>query len=155
MKAARLLALYPRSWRLRYGEEIAAILGEERLSLSLIVDLILGAIDAHLRASLVDAELHPLLGDLSVGGTPKMTTRIRTALVPAIFITGMLFCYFVLLPSALKSLVNFGSEVFDNQLRAADYVSFVTTLILGMFAVAFAAALVFAGRARKRRVAMR
>ena len=57
--------------------------------------------------------------------------------------------------SALKSLENFGSEVFDNQLRAADYVSFVTTLILGMFAVAFAGALVFAGRARKRRLAMR
>jgi len=155
MKAARLLALYPRSWRLRYGEEIAAILGEDRLSLSLVVDLTLGAIDAHLHAPLMEAEFHPLLGDLSVGGSPKMTTRIRTALVPAIFITGILFCYFVLLPSALKSLVNFGSEVFDNQLRAADYVSFVTTLILGMFALAFAGALVFAGRARKRRLATR
>lgn len=52
MKASRLLALYPRSWRLRYGEEIAAILGEERLSVSLVVDLILGAIDAHLHPEL-------------------------------------------------------------------------------------------------------
>src|SRR5436309_14599942 len=129
MKAARLLALYPRSWRLRYREEIAAILGEDRLSLRLVVDLTLGAIDAHLHAPLMDAEFHPLLGALRVGGSSKMTTRIRTALMPAIFITGLLFSYFVLLPIALDSLVNFGSEVFVNQLRAVDHVLYVPPLI--------------------------
>ena len=37
-----------------------------------------------------------------------------------LFVAGMLFCYFVLLPNALKFLINFGSEVIDNQLRASD-----------------------------------
>jgi len=37
---------------------------------------------------------------------------------------GMLFCYFVLLPNAIKFLITFGDEVIKNQLRAADYLSF-------------------------------
>jgi sec-independent protein translocase protein TatC len=49
-----------------------------------------------------------------------------------LFILGMLFCYLILLPSALKFLLNFGSEVIDNQLRAAEYLSFVTLFIVGM-----------------------
>lgn len=49
-----------------------------------------------------------------------------------LFATGMLFCYFVLLPNALKFLISFGSEVIDNQLRASEYLSFVTLFIVGM-----------------------
>jgi sec-independent protein translocase protein TatC len=49
-----------------------------------------------------------------------------------LFVGGMLFCYYVLLPSALKFLLNFGSEVIDNQLRASEYLSFVTLFIVGM-----------------------
>jgi sec-independent protein translocase protein TatC len=49
-----------------------------------------------------------------------------------LFLAGMLFCYFILLPNALKFLINFGSEVIDNQLRASEYLSFVTLFIVGM-----------------------
>ena len=49
-----------------------------------------------------------------------------------LFVGGMLFCYLVLLPNALKFLINFGSEVIDNQLRASEYLSFVTLFIVGM-----------------------
>jgi sec-independent protein translocase protein TatC len=49
-----------------------------------------------------------------------------------LFVTGMAFCYFVLLPNAITFLINFGSEVIDNQLRASEYISFVTTFILGV-----------------------
>ena len=49
-----------------------------------------------------------------------------------LFAAGMLFCYFILLPNALKFLINFGSEVIDNQLRASEYLSFVTLFIVGM-----------------------
>lgn len=49
-----------------------------------------------------------------------------------LFVVGMLFCYFVLLPSALHFLLNFGGEVIDNQLRASEYLSFVTLFIVGM-----------------------
>jgi len=52
--------------------------------------------------------------------------------VLALFVGGMLFCYFLLLPRALDFLINFGAPVIHNELRAADYLSFVTTFILGV-----------------------
>jgi len=65
---------------------------------------------------------------------PKERRFIRFMGLPVIglFIGGMLFCYFVLLPNAIKFLINFGEENIKNQLRAADYISFVTIFILGM-----------------------
>lgn len=52
--------------------------------------------------------------------------------VLGLFVGGMAFCYYVLLPNAIKFLINFGSEVIENQLRCAEYLSFVTTFILGV-----------------------
>src|SRR5439155_10377816 len=65
---------------------------------------------------------------------PKERRFVRLLGIPVIglFALGMAFCYFLLLPNAIKFLVNFGSEVIDNQLRASEYLSFVTTFILGM-----------------------
>src|SRR6266508_4350390 len=61
-----------------------------------------------------------------------------------LFVAGMLFCYFALLPSSLKFLVSFGSEVIENQLRASEYLSFVTTFILGMGVVFEVPVLIYA-----------
>ena len=61
-----------------------------------------------------------------------------------LFIVGMLFCYYGLLPSSLKFLVNFGSPVIENQLRASEYLSFVTTFILGMGVVFEVPVLIYA-----------
>lgn len=52
--------------------------------------------------------------------------------VLALFVAGMAFCYYLLLPNALHFLINFGSEVVENQLRCSEYLSFVTTFILGV-----------------------
>jgi sec-independent protein translocase protein TatC len=49
-----------------------------------------------------------------------------------LFLGGMAFCYFLMLPNALRFLLGFASDVFDNQLRASEYIGFVTTFILGM-----------------------
>ena len=65
---------------------------------------------------------------------PKERRFIRFMGLPVIglFLAGMLFCYFVLLPNAIKFLITFGSDVIHNELRAADYISFVTIFIFGM-----------------------
>ncbi len=65
---------------------------------------------------------------------PKERRFVRFMGIPVIFlfVLGMAFCYFVLLPNSINFLINFGSEVIDNQLRASDYLSFVTTYILGV-----------------------
>lgn len=49
-----------------------------------------------------------------------------------LFVGGMAFCYFLLLPNAIGFLFTFGSEVFEAAPRASEYISFVTTFILGV-----------------------
>lgn len=51
----RYVALYPRAWRARYGEELEAVLGEERLALRDRLDLVRGALDAHLHPAMPSA----------------------------------------------------------------------------------------------------
>jgi sec-independent protein translocase protein TatC len=53
-------------------------------------------------------------------------------LVPVLFITGVVFCYFVVLTPALDFLLSFNADEFNTQVRARDYYSFVTLLMLAM-----------------------
>ena len=53
-------------------------------------------------------------------------------LVPVLFITGVVFCYFVVLTPALDFLLNFNADNFNTQVRARDYYSFITMLMLAM-----------------------
>ncbi len=43
-----LTGLYPRGWRTRYGEEFEAFLGTQRLTPMMVIDIVLGALDARL-----------------------------------------------------------------------------------------------------------
>lgn len=47
-----------------------------------------------------------------------------------LFAVGVLFGYYVVLPIGLKFLVGYGGDLFDQQLRAGEYVSFVTLFLL-------------------------
>ena len=53
-------------------------------------------------------------------------------LVPVLFIAGVVFCYFVVLTPAMQFLLNFNADEFNTQVRARDYYSFVTLLMLAM-----------------------
>ena len=44
-----LLQLYPREWRRHYGAEIEEVVASQPKSLQLVVDLLGGAVDAHLK----------------------------------------------------------------------------------------------------------
>ncbi|HWI17806.1 MAG TPA: hypothetical protein VNT81_08665 [Vicinamibacterales bacterium] len=50
MTAPRLLRLYPRAWRDRYGDEFLDTVGQEPLQLQQVIDIVSGAIDAWLSA---------------------------------------------------------------------------------------------------------
>ena len=51
-------------------------------------------------------------------------------LVPFLFICGVVFSYFVVVPAAAKFLLNFNQSQFNVQVRASDYYGFfITTLI--------------------------
>ena len=53
-------------------------------------------------------------------------------MVPVLFIVGVLFCYFVVLTPAMHFLLNFNADEFNTPVRARDYYSFVTLLMLAM-----------------------
>lgn len=53
-------------------------------------------------------------------------------MVPALFVAGVVFCYFVVLPGAIQFLLDFNSDQFNTQVRARDYYSFVTLTMLAM-----------------------
>jgi hypothetical protein len=51
MSGSRYAGLYPREWRERYGEELEAVIERERIGLRTGLDLLRGALDAHLHPS--------------------------------------------------------------------------------------------------------
>jgi sec-independent protein translocase protein TatC len=53
-------------------------------------------------------------------------------LVPLLFVGGVVFCYFVVLVPALDFLLSFNADEFDTEVRARDYYSFITLLMLAM-----------------------
>jgi sec-independent protein translocase protein TatC len=53
-------------------------------------------------------------------------------LVPVLFVGGVVFCYFVVLTPALDFLLSFNADEFQTEVRARDYYSFITLLMLAM-----------------------
>lgn len=62
----------------------------------------------------------------------RRVARPLILLVPVLFIAGVVFCYFVVLTPALDFLLNFNADEFNTQIRARDYYSFVTLLMIAM-----------------------
>ena len=64
--------------------------------------------------------------------TEKRVALPLLLMIPLLFITGVVFCYFVVLTPAMQFLLNFNADEFNTQVRARDYYSFVTLLMLAM-----------------------
>src|SRR5215212_7611803 len=64
--------------------------------------------------------------------TEKRVALPLMLLIPVLFITGVVFCYFVVLGPALHFLLNFNADEFNTQVRAKDYYSFVSLIMLAM-----------------------
>ena len=62
----RLLRLYPAAWRERYGDEFLELLASERRTPGKVLDVLLGALDAHLNTRLGARAPRPAAG--SIGG---------------------------------------------------------------------------------------
>jgi len=75
----RLLYLYPRPWRDRYSDEVTSLLAEHRVTYWTALDIVLGALDAHLH------------GDLLPRRLTSMAHRIRSCEI-TIFCAFVLFC---------------------------------------------------------------
>ena len=64
--------------------------------------------------------------------TEKRVAMPIMLMIPVLFIAGVVFCYFVVLTPAMQFLLNFNADEFNTQVRARDYYSFVTLLMLAM-----------------------
>jgi sec-independent protein translocase protein TatC len=53
-------------------------------------------------------------------------------LIPALFIAGVAFAYFVVMPPAIDFLLHFNDDQFDTFVRARDYYSFFWTTLLAL-----------------------
>ena len=53
-------------------------------------------------------------------------------MVPLLFVGGVIFCYFAVLPPATKFLLNFNASEFNVHVRARDYYSFIMLTMLAM-----------------------
>jgi sec-independent protein translocase protein TatC len=51
-------------------------------------------------------------------------------LAPVLFLAGVAFAYFIVMPAAVKFLLNFNDSQFNVQVRARDYYSFFSTTLL-------------------------
>lgn len=69
---------------------------------------------------------------------PALTDREKRVVVPflmgvpLLFVAGVVFGYFVVLPAATKFLLNFNASRFNIQIRAKDYYSFVSLVLLAV-----------------------
>lgn len=52
--------------------------------------------------------------------------------VPVLFLAGVVFAYFVVMPAAVEFLLGFNDSQFNVQVRARDYLSFFSTTLLGV-----------------------
>ena len=62
----------------------------------------------------------------------QRTVALASLVGAGLFMAGVAFAYFVVLPKALGFLTNFNAEFFDVQIRASYYFSFVLVALLGM-----------------------
>jgi sec-independent protein translocase protein TatC len=59
-------------------------------------------------------------------------------MVPVLFIAGVAFGYFIVIPAALNFLLDFNAGQFQNEIRARDYYSFIALTLIsigGMFQI--------------------
>lgn len=88
-----LLALYPPAWRRRYATEFAALLDEQRPSLGLVLDVVLGAIDAHLDPQLADegeTSLRRRMKDVVMKSLRSSTALTKTVAAAAATVGGLI-----------------------------------------------------------------
>ena len=62
----------------------------------------------------------------------KKTMLPMLLMVPVLFIAGVVFAYFVVVPAAIKFLLNFNDDQFNIQIRAREYYSFFSLSLIAV-----------------------
>lgn len=130
MKIARLLLrLYPRAFRARYEHEMWAVLEERPLSLADLLDLLIGACDAH---------LHPWLGVAGMAWSERIT-RMFLTLRRAVLTIFCAYVGMILAGMAFQKMAEY--DDFQEVARTDPVVGLSFTLVLFAAVVALLAVL--------------
>jgi sec-independent protein translocase protein TatC len=62
----------------------------------------------------------------------RRTVTPMVLMVPVLFILGVVFAYFVVVPAAIKFLLNFNDDQFSVQIRAREYYSFFSMALISV-----------------------
>jgi len=108
----RLLRLYPRAWRDRYGQEFLATIGNEPLGPQAAIDIVSGAIDAWLSADVRRTTMAQRVARTGGGSTmlksiicePKQGgVTIRDGLIGAVVMMGITLLFRALITAATNN----------------------------------------------------
>jgi len=98
-----ILAAYPASWRARYGAELDDVLDQHRLTLSTVVDLAIGALDAHRHTGLRAGEM--------VSGSGKLRSSIVSLLLASVVFA---LAWAAVLSVRLRSSIGHANDLQDH-----------------------------------------
>jgi hypothetical protein len=135
-----VLAAYPASWRARYGAELEDVLDQHRLTLSTVVDLAIGALDAHRHAELGTTEM------LSNSG------RLRSSFVSLLLASGVFgLAWAAVLSVRLRSSIGHANDL-QNHADISRAISLVQVAgAISLVAILACAVLVACATIRQRR----
>jgi sec-independent protein translocase protein TatC len=68
----------------------------------------------------------------AVDAKTQRVISVFVVIATLLFATGVLFAYFVILPAALDFLVNYDEELYNEQIRASYFLSFVSVMLLAI-----------------------
>jgi sec-independent protein translocase protein TatC len=71
----------------------------------------------------------------ALGPRERRTAIPLLLLVPVLFLAGVAFAYFVVVPAALSFLLHFNQDQFNTHLQAKEYYGFLTSTLLAVGAV--------------------
>jgi hypothetical protein len=139
MRRRTLLRLYPLQWRRRYEEEVGALVDDEPLSVSLVVDLVRGAVDAHAHPELGAPSLVGSTGSGQIPlappsqGSPAASLLRLLLVLIALFVLGLglLYAYRSQTPAVPSvSLAKVLSDIQDGRVRAVTIEGDRATVVL-------------------------
>ena len=110
---------------LPYGSKIVTIAPTETLTNTFVVSLTFGA------ALAMPVVIYQILAFVMPGLLPneKKWVLIGVPTATLLFVIGALFAWFIMLPPAIGFLTTINTDVFEVQLRADDYIPFVTGIL--------------------------
>jgi len=108
------LRLYPEWWRTRYGDEMSALMEEVPPSLGTVVDLMKGAVMAHLEAEPTPATgIASSAGAIALGRPPRRIPRPGRLAVAALLLPALVT---VAMGALLRMYPHLGTEVLPGPL---------------------------------------